>query len=120
MKPEQYDRLDARDVLSQSTQRYLEGLQSPEIVGQVDNPALEAIRRLWWRAFDRACYRIVLIRLSIFDRIFGPEPSAPADLKREADHERLVRVFPVAGEAIEPTKCHAPQNRDCELGSHYP
>jgi len=67
---------------------------------------LEAIRRLSWRAFDRVCYWIVLIRLSIFDRIYGPEPPTPADLKREADHERLVSAFPVAVETIEPMKSH--------------
>ena len=106
MKPEQYDQLDARGALSQQTQRYLEGLQSPEIVGQVDNPALETARRLWWRSLDRVCYCITLIRLSIHDRIYGPEPPTPADLKREAYHERLARAFPVAGEAIELTKYH--------------
>jgi hypothetical protein len=74
MKPEQYDRLDARDVLSQTTQRYLETLRPPEFVGEVANPVLEAVRRFWWRAFDRACNCIVLIRLSIHDRIYGPEP----------------------------------------------
>jgi len=40
----------------------------------------------------------VLLRLSIFDRIHGPEPPTPADLQREAaDHERLVRAFPAMG-----------------------
>jgi hypothetical protein len=39
------------------------------------------------------------MRLSIFDRIFGPEPPTFADLEPEADHERLVRASPVAGEA---------------------
>jgi hypothetical protein len=34
----------------------------------------------------------------------GPEPPIPADLKRDADQERLVRAFPVAGEPIECTK----------------
>jgi hypothetical protein len=111
MKPEQYDRLDARDVLSQTTQRYLETLRPPEIVGEVANPVLEAVRRFWWRAFDRVCNFFVLVRLSIHDRIYGPEPPTPADLKREADHERLVRAFPVAGEAIEPTRYHTGQNR---------
>jgi hypothetical protein len=102
MKPEQYDRPDARGVLRQPTQRYLEGLLPPEIVGEVANPVLEAVRRFWWRALDRVCSCVVLIRLSIQHRIFGPEPPTPADLKREADHERLVRAFPAAGEAIEP------------------
>ena len=69
MKTEQDDRLERRGVLSQPTQRYLDGLQPPEIVGQVENPTLGAIRRLWWRAFDRLCYCIVLKRLSIHDRI---------------------------------------------------
>jgi hypothetical protein len=44
------------------------------------------------------------MRVSILDRIFGPEPPTPADLQREADHEQLVRALPVAGEATEPTK----------------
>jgi hypothetical protein len=112
MKTEQDDRLERRGVLSQPTQRYLDGLQPPEIVGQVENPTLGAIRRLWWRAFDRLCYCIVLKRLSIHDRIFGPVPPTAADLKREADHERLVRAFPMAGKTIEPTNGSAGQNRD--------
>jgi hypothetical protein len=82
------------------------GLQPPEIVGEVANPVLDAIRSLWWRAFDRVCYCIVLIRLSINDRIFGPAPHTPADLKREADDERLARAFPAVDEAIEPIKYH--------------
>jgi hypothetical protein len=129
MKPEQYDRLrrrrdwtlvsklDARGVLSQTTQRYLEGLQPPEIVGQVENPALETFRRFWWQAFDQVCNCIVLKLLSIHDRIFGPEPPTPADLKREADHERLVGAFPMAGEAIEPRKSHARHNLRRRIGS---
>jgi hypothetical protein len=44
------------------------------------------------------------MRVSILDRIFGPEPPTPADLQREADHERLVGGFLAAGEATEPTK----------------
>ena len=31
----------------------------------------------------------------------------------------LIHATRVA-EAIDPTKCHAGQNRDCDLGSHYP
>jgi hypothetical protein len=45
--------------------------------------------------------------LCSYDRIYGPEPPTPADLKREADHEKLVRVFPVVGETIEPNKTYA-------------
>jgi hypothetical protein len=41
------------------------------------------------------------IRLSVRDRLYGPEPPTPADLKREADHDRLVRVFPVIGETVD-------------------
>ena len=47
---------------------------------------------------------IEVMRVSILDRIFGPEPPTPADLQREADHERLVGGFLAAGEATEPTK----------------
>jgi hypothetical protein len=82
MKPEQDDRLEPRGFLSQPTQRYLEGLQPPKIVGQVENPALETARRFWWRGFDRVCNCITLIRMSIHDRLYGPEPPTPADLKR--------------------------------------
>jgi hypothetical protein len=98
MKPQQDDRLEAGGGFSQPTQGYLEGLQPPEIVGQVANPVLEAFRRFWWRAFDRICGCFVLMRLSIYDRICGPEPVTPADLQRETDHERLVRAFPAVGE----------------------
>jgi hypothetical protein len=51
----------------------------------VENPSLEALRRLWWRLFDRVCHWMVFLRLSIHDRIFGPELPTPADLNREAD-----------------------------------
>jgi hypothetical protein len=85
----------------------------------MENPSLEAIHRLWWRAFDRVCYCMVFNRLSVHDRIFGPEPPTPADLKREADHERLVRVFPVVGETIEPIKLMPGRNRDLGLDLHY-
>jgi hypothetical protein len=104
MKPEQDDRLEPGGDLSTPGEAPVERLQPPEIVGQVDNPVLETVRRLWWRAFDRVCGFFVLLRLWIFDRIHGPEPPTSADLTREADHERLVRDFPAAGEAIEPTK----------------
>ena len=102
MKPEQEKHLEARGLIREPTVRSLERLQSPEIVGEVGNPVLETVRRLSWRAFDGVCNCFVLIRLSIHDRIYGPEPPTPADLKREADHERLIRVFPAAAvEAIE-------------------
>jgi hypothetical protein len=58
MKPERGDRLEAEGVISQPTQRFLEGLQPPEVVGELSNPTLETVRRLWWRAFDRVCDRL--------------------------------------------------------------
>jgi hypothetical protein len=102
MKPEQDDRLEAEGDLGSPREFSLERLQPPEIVGEVRNPLLETVRRFWWRAFDRLCGFFVLIRLWIFDRIHGPEPPTPADLERDADHERLVRAFPAAGETSEP------------------
>ena len=74
MKGEQHDRLEAGGDLSEPRECSPERLQPPEIVGEVKNPVLEAIRRLWWRAFDRVCGWFLFIRLSIFDRIWGPEP----------------------------------------------
>jgi hypothetical protein len=92
MKPEQDDRL--RRGRDWPPERPLEKLPPPEIVGEVANPFFETMRRLWWRAFDRVCCCSVLIRLSIYDRIWRPEPPTPEDLKREADRELLVRAFP--------------------------
>jgi hypothetical protein len=46
-------RLEARADLVKPEEFSLKSLQPTEIVGQVDNPVLEAIRRLWWRGFDR-------------------------------------------------------------------
>jgi hypothetical protein len=100
----EHDHLGERSVLGPVTECSPEGLQQPEIVGQVGNPRLEAIRHLGWRALDRVCDLIMVIRLSIHGRIYGPEPPTAADLKREADYERLVRVFPVIGGAVEPIK----------------
>jgi hypothetical protein len=106
MKPELGNRLKAGGDLSEPGEFHLEKLRRPEIVGEVANPVFEAVRRFWWRAVDCVSGFFVLLRLSIFDRIYGPEPPTPADLQREADHERLVSAFPLAGEAIEPTKYH--------------
>jgi hypothetical protein len=111
MKPDRNDRLEGAGDLSTAREFSVERLPRPEIVGEVRNPLLETVRRFWWRAFDRVCGFFVLIRLSIHDRIYGPEPPTPADVEREADHERLVRAFPAANEAIQPTKCHTAQNR---------
>ena len=82
-------------ALTQPKSCRAESLEPPEIVGEVANPVFEAVRRLWWRAFDRICGCVMFIRLSIQDRIYGPEPPTSTDLEREADQERLVRVFPV-------------------------
>jgi hypothetical protein len=94
MKSDQYDRLEQRGCLDHPRKCDLETLQPPEIVGQVENPVLEAIRRLWWRAFDCVCYWTVLARLSIFECILGAEPPRPADHNREAD-DRLDK-YPAA------------------------
>jgi hypothetical protein len=119
MKPEQDDRLERAGDHSTPREFSVEKLPPPEIVGELADPVLETVRRLWWRALDRVCGFFVLLRLSILDRTYGPDPPTPADIQREADHERLVRAFPVASEAIEPTKCQTGQNRDDEIGSHY-
>jgi hypothetical protein len=46
-------RLEARADLVKPEEFSVKSQQPTEIVGQVDNPVLEAIRRLWWRGFDR-------------------------------------------------------------------
>jgi len=119
MKPERDYRLEAEGDLGSPREFSLEELQPPKIVGRMDNPVLEAVRRSWWRGLDRVCGFLVLIRLWIIDRIYGPEPPTPADIQREADHEWLVRTFPMTGETIEPRERHAGLNRDGQIGSHY-
>jgi hypothetical protein len=111
MKSEQDDRLEAARVLDSPREFSFDGLRRPEIVGEVSNSALEAIRRLWWRAINCVCGVFVLLRLSIFDRIYGPEPPTPADLQRESDHERLVRAFPALRETIEPRNAMSGKSR---------
>jgi hypothetical protein len=101
MKPDRHDWFRVGGALSQPRDYSAESIPPPEIVGEVTNPVLEMSRRLWWRALDGVCYCIVLIRLSIHDRIYGPEPPISADLEPEADYDWLVTAFPVAGEAIE-------------------
>ena len=95
MNPDRHDWFGVGGALSQPRECSAESLRPPEIVGQVKNPVLETMRCLWWRAFDRICSCVMLIRLSIQDRIYGPESPKFADLKREVDHERLARAFPV-------------------------
>jgi hypothetical protein len=55
MKPEQDDRLEVGGDLGSPRELFLEKPSPPEIVRQVNNPVLEAVRRLWWRAIDRVC-----------------------------------------------------------------
>ena len=69
MNPDRNDRLEGAGDLSAAGEFSVERLPRPEIVGQVDNPVLEAMRRLWWRAIDRVCGFFVVIRLWIFDRL---------------------------------------------------
>jgi hypothetical protein len=78
LKLDQDDSLEAQGVFSQPREFTPEALQPPQIVGEVANPVLETVRRLWWRGFDRVYYCVVLIRLSIHDRICGPEPPPTA------------------------------------------
>jgi len=90
MKPDRDGWFGAGGAPSQPIECSVESLRPPEIVGEIENPMLETMRRLWWRAFDRACYWVVLMRLSIDDRIYGPEPPTLPDEEREVDEERLV------------------------------
>jgi hypothetical protein len=87
MKPEQDEWFGAGGAISQSGECCDETPPLPEIVGEVTNPVLETMRCLWWRAFDRMCSCVMLIRLSIQDRIYRPEPPIPADLIGDPDHE---------------------------------
>jgi hypothetical protein len=89
MKSEQDNQPGARGVFSQPGECSLQRLQAPEIVGQMDNPVLEAVRRFSWRAFDRVCDCVVVMRLLIHDRIFGPQP--PNTQRRQRRCERSER-----------------------------
>lgn len=79
MKPDRDGWFGAGGALRQPTECSAESLRPPEIVGEIENPMLETMRRLWWRAFDRVSYWILFVRLSIHDRIYGPEPPTSPD-----------------------------------------
>jgi hypothetical protein len=70
MKPEQDNRLEPGGNLSKPGEFSLKELQPPEIVGQMDNPVLERIRRLWWRVFDR------VLRFLCAHKVVEPRPGA--------------------------------------------
>ena len=92
MKSAEDHRLEGRGVIRQPGECSLEGLRPPEIVGQIDNAVLEAVRRSSWRAFDRVCDCFVVLRLLIHDRIFGHQPPTPAELERGTS-TRLVNII---------------------------
>jgi hypothetical protein len=55
------------------------------------------LARLVWKALDRVDYALTLARCWVVDRIYGLEPPTPADIQREAEHERLREAFPTIG-----------------------
>jgi hypothetical protein len=59
-----------------------------------DIVATGRLRRLFWRVADDLDYLWTLATLRILDRLAGPLPETPADLKRKRDRERLERGFP--------------------------
>jgi hypothetical protein len=111
MKPEQDDRLEPGGDLSKLGEFSLERLLPPQIVGQMDNPVLERMRRLWWRVFDRVCGYFAFI--SCRSMTEGLRADTP-DMKRDDEHDRLFRLFPAAAETIELRKCDAGQIRTAE------
>jgi hypothetical protein len=101
MTSEPENQFRARRVLSQQSERLAERRRPTEIVGEIGNPVLEAVRRFWWRGVDRLRGCFVSLRLSILNRIYGLEPPTPADLKREADRAAH-SACSAAGKAVEP------------------
>jgi hypothetical protein len=101
-KPESWPKMksehSSEDVRSGPEDRARETAQPQEIIGQVNNPVLKAVRRLCWRTLDRMQGFFVGVRLSIDDRSFGPEPETPVDLQLEQDRKRLVRALPTVDE----------------------
>jgi hypothetical protein len=56
--------------------------------------ALSVLSELWSWAVDRIEYAITSARLTIVDKVCGPEPPTQADRQREAVKEELRRAFP--------------------------
>jgi len=50
--------------------------------------------RLCHNTLDHADYLVTLARLRVLDWVAGPEPHTEADLRRQAERERLRRAFP--------------------------
>jgi hypothetical protein len=53
-----------------------------------------AMGNYWWRLINGIEYGITLARLSIIDRLIGPEPPTAEDKIRERDMELLRKAFP--------------------------
>jgi hypothetical protein len=87
VKLEQDNQPGTRDLFGDPRGCSLESRAPPEIVGQIDNPVLEAIRRFSWRAVDRVCDWFVVLRLSMHERIFGSQSPRPAELEREDNRQ---------------------------------
>jgi hypothetical protein len=56
---------------------------------------ISRLARLFREALDCVYYAVMLARCWAVDLVYGPEPPTPAVKKREADHERLQKAFPV-------------------------
>jgi hypothetical protein len=56
---------------------------------------MSRLARLFWKAADRIDYAVMLARCWVVDLVLGPEPPTPVDERREADHERLRKAFPI-------------------------
>lgn len=85
-----------------------ESLRPPEIVGEIENPMLETMRRLWWRAFDHVCGRVALIRLSIQDRIHGPAPPTPRNFHQSEPRPKnyAADLMRIGGKKVQSPRIH--------------
>jgi hypothetical protein len=92
MKPDRDGWFGARGVLGQPRGAPLKAY--PRSSARSGTRYSKRCSVFWWQAFDQICGLVVLIRLSIEDRIYGPEPPTFADLEREANYE-AVSAFPL-------------------------
>jgi hypothetical protein len=77
---------------------------------------LRLLARVCHGALDHADYFVTLARLRVLDWFAGPEPETEADLRRQAERERLHKAFPkVDFDDPTPRRCRSdlrPTRRD--------
>jgi len=77
--------------------------------------ATGSLAQLFGRVLDALDYWLMRARLSLVDAMYGPEPPTEVDEMREADHERLRKVFSVVHSDPSTANTDGNRKQNCQL-----